>query len=191
MNWLKPIDAAVFVGLPALFTAALVAAAFTHPFYWPPQAIAIAALTLLTSWGISIGVLVSKYRARPDFVLPDGTGVRANGLPITPAMVVNALDFYITHLAMLRPIPELVLRAATSPMRIEFTPGPIHGDKAGLQQGKAVQVHWRSGFDDNAFFHELHHVVEEYVLRRRDYDHSDAYWWSVVPEIQRKWRCQS
>jgi hypothetical protein len=79
--------------------------------------------------------------------------------------------------------------------RIEWSSKPITlvgrfwsvRDKAGLQQGKGVMVHWQGSVLTSALFHELHHMVDEIILKRGpDYKHEDKEWWDLVPELKRR-----
>lgn len=188
-RWIRPIDVVVFVAIPALVTVAVVATLFFEQ-SWPPVAVGFAVGVPLAAWIIAAWMLASKWNARPDFVLANGTGVWTNGLSIPKAAIMQAILFYERRVSELSGLPHADVAAALKSMRVEFTATPIiHNARrvAGLQQGRSVIVQWGGGFGSNAFFHELHHVVDQ-ASGRDDHGHHRDEWWDHIAVIKREWR---
>lgn len=64
----------------------------------------------------------------------------------------------------------------------------IH-DVNGLQKGKGIEVRWMGSVSESALFHELHHMVDEIILRRSpDYKHEAEAWWDSVRVLKAKFK---
>jgi hypothetical protein len=58
-------------------------------------------------------------------------------------------------------------------------------DKAGLQSGRCIKVHWPGMIKHSALFHELHHMVDEIVFGREpDYEHQRTKWWELIKKLK-------
>lgn len=190
-RWLPWQDLVTFLAFPVMYTAFVVWALFT-PQEWPlPKAVVMAAVGVI-GYAVAACVLWRRWRTSPTFVLPLGTAVWTNGLPIELPDVIAAVGFYAANVGRAHRIlsPPLI-HAMLSDARIEFTKGPVlWGEEkfAGLQKARSVKVMWGDGFGYNAFFHELHHMVDERLLDRVDRRHEREDWWKIVSQLKKVWR---
>ena len=121
-----------------------------------------------------------------DFWTSQHVGVCTHGIEeIDRELIESALDFFIVTLPQIttRDLSERDIRWAIRGLVAEFTEDPImrNGmDYAGLQSGKWLIVAWYSDIQTIAFFHELMHVVDEFIYGVIDYKHEDLEWWNCV-----------
>jgi hypothetical protein len=186
----------MFGGLPVLATAGAIGAAMT-PQEWDAPKIGVMVLMLATFWGIFAGFIWKRMKTRPTYQTDEGLSVWTNGLPISFQAVKSAIAFYVTELhasKVLKNSNALEIAEKLDALRIEFVEQRFttiwYGkDKkyAGIQKGNFVKVAWLDGFDKNAFFHELHHYVDEVLRGSIDIRHEDDEWWALIPEMKHKW----
>ncbi|RLC88667.1 MAG: hypothetical protein DRJ03_01980 [Chloroflexi bacterium] len=123
---------------------------------------------------------------------------------ITETAVVDALKFYVErlptlleeqHMAEKHVVTSDALWTMLFTAQIEWTDKPITlisrfwqiRDANGLQQGKSIMVRWTGSISGSALFHELHHMVDEIVLKRSpDHKHENKHWWALVPMLKRE-----
>lgn len=191
-RWVPIIDVVVFTALPALFTLAIVASLlFEQP--WPPVKIAFAIGFPIVSWLTAVLILWDRWQDEPTYALVLGTVVWAKDIPVSKNEISDALHLYAQQVSKAHKRLDLqTTLAMLGQMRIELTKKPIWwagSKKAGLQKGYFVRAHWGEGFGHNAFFHELHHAVDENLLGVAiDYKHERMLWWALVADIKRAWR---
>ena len=155
---------------------------------------------------IAVVVFFRWWNSRPDYYVDPGVSIWNSGIPeLTAQAMKTVFEYYIRMLpkiigdfGMADRYPEVTanaLREMLRNARVEWTRKPITliarfwsvKDKAGLQQGKGVMVHWQGSVKDSALFHELHHMVDEIILKRGpDYKHEDKEWWHLVPELKQR-----
>jgi len=160
-------------------------------------------LELCLTWGIGFvfvviatAIVVRKAMAGPDFVTAQGTAVWTNGIKeITVGDMAAALDFYavslpkFTGLVTQKDIEDMFEGACVSWQKGSITLmgiGWIVKDKCGLQQGKRIIVQYPNDKEiaHSAFYHELHHMTDEIILKRDpDYQHLRKDWWYLLTRM--------
>jgi hypothetical protein len=157
---------------------------------------------VLVFLGISVMIVLRKYMAHPDFITIQGTYIWANGIDEIDVYDMNAaLSYYVTNLPKLtalvtqKEIENMLFGAC-----IEWRQGPITlmglgwlvKDKEGLQKGKSIIVHYpdkqeftvQANIERSALYHEIHHMVDEVVLKREiDYMHKNTEWWNLLMKM--------
>lgn len=191
-RWIPWQDFAVFGGIPLLYTALVIGAAFTSQ-EWPAVKLTITAVVGVALYAGFALVVLRRWCWRPTYITRMGTLVWTNGLDIESEQVADAMCFYAANVGRAhKRLDESVILSLFSTARVEFTKRPIWwGDRQsnGLQRGKAVVVRWLGGFGENAFFHELHHMVDEVLLGvKPDYKHERKQWWALISDLKRVWR---
>jgi hypothetical protein len=129
-----------------------------------------------------------------DFTTKHGVDIYRGELKeITIILMENSLDFYINRLPELTPnITEAQIRFALKNSRIEWYNAPIPcyaSEKgcAGLQQYKLIMVEWKLALYKSAFFHEIHHMMDELLWDNFDYVHENS-WWSLIPQLNEEFK---
>jgi hypothetical protein len=184
------VDWLTWLGLPVLVTALSVGAIIT-PQDWPAIKVAILAVTVWTFWLVGLLALWMRWRARPTYELTGGTQVWTNGIDVPRAAMETAVRAVIDRLPLLvdHRVEGPALESMFAIARVEFVRGPILlGDHevAGWQRGPYMRVRWLGGLHENAFFHEVIHMVHDVVLRSNpDYRHSLHIWWSACAELHK------
>lgn len=114
------------------------------------------------------------------------------------AYVFKLPEVLVDHYHLGRPIYERVnvdsLTMMLQGARIDLRNKPISlfsrfgwatKDKAGLQQGKSTMVYVKTTISDSALVHELHHMIDEIILKKLpDYAHAEKDWWALVPRTK-------
>lgn len=198
-------DWLLFGGLALLSVVGSVIAGLT-PQEWNTGKVVVLVLVPAAFVTIAVIVLLAKYRSKPDFVDKHGIAVWTDGIP----EVSNTENFERLVFVFIRVLPALIRRQLSPDgpewrvtsknlkkmfrgSRVEWSRKPISlfsrwgwsmKDKAGLQQGKGVMVHWNGSMATSALYHEFFHMVDEIILRRYDPTHSRRSWWSLVPELK-------
>jgi hypothetical protein len=161
---------------------------------------------------VAVVVFFRWFRSQPDFYEDTyGIAVWTDGISVLkqPAGKDNfkrVVDLFVTELPglikkhMAPTAPEQIIESSDlSRMlyqsRVEFRKEKLTvfsklgwsvKDKAGLQQGKGIMLHWTGSIAGSALFHELLHMVDEVVLKRGpDYRHTNQEWWRMVVELKR------
>jgi len=153
---------------------------------------------------IAIVVLLKKYKSRPDYIDKHGVATWIDGIQVLrdDLRVYRAMQFFAQRLPALlaAEFPAYLhgSRVTTANiihmydgMQIEWRRKPLSvmsrwgwsvKDKAGLQQGKSIMLHWQGSVVESALYHELLHAVDELVLHQPpDYKHEKAWWKLLVP----------
>jgi len=149
-------------------------------------------------------VLLKRYTSRPDYIDNHGVAVWTGGVHVLrdDLRVYRVMQFFAQRLPalMVAEFPAYLHGNAVTTesilnmyygMRIEWRRKPLNvmsrwgwtmKDKAGLQQGKGVKLHWKGSVVDSALYHELLHAVDELILQQPpDYKHEKAWWKLIVP----------
>lgn len=151
-------------------------------------------VTTVGSVGGTVAVFLMCYMSKPDFVTKQGTLVWHDRIGVVLAQVEDVLAFFITVLPTLKSeVTKKQLEDMLKDARIEWSRKKVswvsrYGavlDKAGLQKGKGVMVHYTGSLIESALFHELIHMVKEVVLKQDpDAKHEDKAWWKIVPTLK-------
>lgn len=199
------IDFILYGGLALL---SVVGAVLAFVFDAPPPGYITALLTMAGFLVVAGIVFFRWWNSQPDYFVDPGVAIWKGGVPaLTLEAMRGTFEFYIETLpkiiqdrGMGLPYANVTthnLRLMLRNARVEWTRKPITliskfwsvKDKAGLQQGKGVMVHWQGSIRDSALFHELHHMVDEIILERGpDYKHEDKEWWNLIPELKQRAR---
>lgn len=193
-----------FIFFGGLALLALAAATWVSCYEQPVGALIAAWATAAGFLGVFLAVFIGWLIKRPSFVV-HGVAVWNGGVRlIHQHLMREALEFYTRRLPELAheydlPEKHLInisnLTCMFPGARIEWTKKPITiiarfwkvKDKNGLQQGKGVMVRWMGSLSQSALFHELHHMVDEIILKRGpDYKHENRPWWDLVPILRRE-----
>lgn len=136
------------------------------------------------------------HEFRPTFYTDHGVAVvLERGIDLTKEDIDNAVFFYCKELPKCAPyeLQENDLLELMSYLVVRFQwdhmqhPACEHGC-AGLQQYNMIKVRWTGKISNCSFFHELNHVVEHFILREIDYDHSETDWWNCVKQLKEKYK---
>lgn len=193
-----------FILYGGLALLALAAATWVSCYEQPVGALIAAWASAAGFLGVFLAVFIGWLVKRPDFVV-HGVAVWNGGTNCIHSMITReALEFYthrLPELAHEYDLPEKNLISVSNltcmlpGARIEWTKKPITiigrfwqvRDKNGLQQGKGIMVRWMGSFSQSALFHELHHMVDEIVLKRGpDYKHENKAWWALIPILRQE-----
>jgi hypothetical protein len=138
------------------------------------------------------------YNSRPNYFTKHGTAIWMDGInAVYRARMEHALDYYIAKLLELAKNQMTDLKGKLPFMlkgaSIEWSRKLISSmgigwkvkDKAGLQSGKNIKVHWPGSIKNSTLFHELHHMVDEVVLGLGpDYEHKRTQWWNLIRKLK-------
>ena len=145
---------------------------------------------------VFIAAIFTWYFSKPDYITKHGTAVWIDKLAvITQDSMEAALDFYIENLPKYSPISisSDQLAYMLHDACIEWSAEPVSSlgigwavkDKAGLQMGRNVKVHWTGSIISSALYHELLHMVDEIVLAAAtDYKHERTEWWAIIIKLK-------
>lgn len=152
-------------------------------------------------WLVFLGVLMKNLVGRPDFILdPSGIAVwTLKGAPSQEEMK-KAIDYfraYTAHALVTMRICSDHLEAnkrvdaAIKDVCVEWRKDLINEswasnllvNKAGIQKDKLIVVQLKDPLSKTALFHELLHVIDQYVRGNYDPEHKDTKWWSLDDEL--------
>jgi hypothetical protein len=156
------------------------------------------AITTATTTGfilVALLVFLRWFFSKPDFFTEVGTAIWTGGIPqITKNFMDRALAHYAAKLNNINPkIRKELIKDMLSKAAIEWDISPVSyisngwfmANKAGLHRGYDIKVQWKGSVSQSAFFHELHHMVDEIILKKSaDYEHKDVLWWKVENDIR-------
>lgn len=199
-------DWLLYGGLALVAVVGAVIAAIT-PQYWDTGKILVLILVPAAFVVVASIVLISKYWSRPDFISKHNISVWTDGIAIDKDQFERLTYVFVRILPALiqtyipkededrRSLSTGALRAMLHNARVEWRKKPITllsrlgwsvKDKAGLQQGRGVMLHWTGSIVSSAYYHELLHMVDEVILKREpDYAHRDVNWWGLVAHLKR------
>ena len=161
-----------------------------------PPALISAGSAFLGFFVVFLVVIFKWYFSTPDYTTKQGTAVWTDGLKIIDkGRMETVLDFYIKNLSKYAPydVSPVRLEYMLKNSNIEWSRKSVSGiglgwlvkDKAGLQSGKYVKLHWTGSIVRSALYHELHHMVDEIILGvTPDYKHERIEWWSVIEKLK-------
>lgn len=196
----KTLDVVLF-GAIVLFIAGLVVISTFFIRSWTAHKI----VGLFALWA-SVMVVASihyikKWMSRPDFITKHGTAIWTNNLAdITPRLMDRALCRFLDVMESEQSeVSRHELECMLARMGIEWEANRINmwvgryemKDKAGVQSGYRVWVHWAGNIAESALFHELLHAANETIrlpklmpslqteFRMNDVRHMEADWWRL------------
>ncbi len=192
MRWIPWQDVMTFLLPPVVYTGLCIGAVFTHQEWTPVKAVIMVGVGA-AMYSIAVLVVMRRRLQMPTFVTRMGTRVWTEVHAVKPEDVADAMCFYAANVGRAhKRLDESTILSLFASAQVEFTLGPSwYGERkyAGLQKGKAVRVTWLGGFGNNAFFHELHHMVDEMLLTvKPDYKHERMDWWDMIPKLKQGWR---
>jgi len=165
---------------------------------WVPDL--VAGLSTAGFNAVAAVVMLKWYLTRPDYVTRHRAAVWTGGACISKMLMDDALDFFVTEMVKYNTNPEILRSQLVNMLDgtcIEWSKKKISAigigwavkDKAGLQSGKNIMVHWPGCVSDSALFHELFHEIDEIVFRiSPDYAHTRANWWAWVTDLKTAYR---
>ena len=197
------VDILVFGGLAALALTAQLLVLFIGEDVTVAGHTAMGATTAAFIF-IAIVVLLKKYKSRPDYIDNHGVSVWTDGIQVLrdDLRVYRAMQFFaqrfpvliaaeltlhsqeqaVTSAQIIRMYDKMQITWRRKPLNVMSRWGWTMKDKAGLQQGKSIMLHWKGSVTDSALYHELIHAVDELLLKQPpDYKHKKAWWKFVVP----------
>ena len=189
-------DIVLYGGLAVVSVGAAVWAGLT-PQEWNVGKIVALIAVPVAFVALALIVILGKLFSRPDYHTKQGVAVwSVNGRPNKHQMDA-AFELLIDTLPGLYKDPgaitSLMLEHLVKGVKVEWRDKPLtvfsrYGwavkDKAGLQQGKAIMVHWQGSITDSAFYHEMGHMIRQEVLCKPiDYKHEDTDWWTMMAAI--------
>lgn len=193
-RWVPFWDKVMFLALPILVTAAAIGAALT-PQDWSVGGIIAIAGSVVASWGIGLGIIISKIFAKPDMMIRNGPQVWTNDVPVTRDMMKKAMSHFKTEahdrgFASPEQLDDMFdcLNVEYTKNKIKFTNKIKTGYAWGTQSVGTyfIRVMWREGPKYDSFFHECAHVLRNVVLGLDpDYKHKDSKIWNFVSDLKR------
>jgi hypothetical protein len=168
----------------------------------------------ISTWAAGLGFIVVAlvvfcrwFKSQPDYQEDTyGVSIWHGGirqLKNAKAAHKNLFNFFVDALPPLiaKHLPETAPERGVTPQklsamlygaRLEWSGRPVSAigigwtmkDKAGLQQGRSMVVHWNGSVAGSALFHELLHMVDDVILGIYDPKHERKDWWALVPKMK-------
>jgi hypothetical protein len=204
-RWITPIDIIIF-SILALLPIGFIVGAVLTPQHWDIPKIIASIITPLAFLGFSSGYIIKRWTQKPDYIVPlkdcKEDGISVWGSFVKQEVMKNAANYFICEFSKLTDLNELIVYNAIKQSSVQWTktritmmgPGWYVKDKAGLQKGKRVIVHWNGSIRMSALFHEWIHMVDDYVRGAEegpqyvpDYKHDKIKWWSYESALAVSW----
>lgn len=194
-------DMIFWVGLSLLATFLSAIAPIT-PQEWDAVKLGLTIGVPAGFWTMTITIYIKYRTTSPDYVIKLFPENLATGMtdtveigvwwgdvvaPVVP--VETVVQQVVKFFPELGEVDQKSVLTAFDQATVEFRDSPIkiwgkwsfEKEKAGLQKGKAIIVHWPqdAGITETAFAHELLHLVDELCRKRYDLEHEDSAWWEA------------
>jgi len=199
-------DILLYGGLALIATVLSIVLAFFQE-SWDVGKVIVMITVPLAFVGIALVVLLRQYFSMPDWTTEQGMLVWSKSIPFfdyeTGKQILDKfLDSFANRLPKLMqrncgfcPFGPQAVRSLFLNTKLQWTTKPISlmgigwsvKDKAGLQQGFSIMVHWSGGsLTKTALTHELMHLVRQKLVSKQiDYKHEDRAWWTIVKPLNK------
>lgn len=199
-------DLLFYGGLALIATVLSIVFAFFQE-SWDVGKVLVMIAVPLAFIGIALAVLLGQYFSRPDWTTEQGMLVWSKDIPFFDdeagrRILDKFLDSFANRLPRLMQRncgfctfgPQAV-RSLFLSTKLQWTTKRISlmglgwsvKDKAGLQQGFNIVVHWNGKpLTETALTHELMHLVRQKLVSKAiDYKHEDRAWWAIVKPLNK------